>query len=246
MFPNKCYDRITFKVGPSKLYKNNNSVQKTDKMETFMRKQKTIISYAKINDTEFADLVQHIITRMTKNTDFPTPSPTLAVIQASYKAFIDALAKAKEGSKQDTANKNEKRSELEVNLSNLGNYVNAVANGNIVKLDGSGFPISKLPENIGILPAPDYIHVTDGDNHGELNVEICPVAKALSYTVLYAESPAPENDMDWYNKTFSKSKGTIVGLARGKKYIVKVAATSSEANKLGYYNFSQPVERITQ
>ena len=68
-----------------------------------MRKQKAIISYSKINDTEFADLAQHIITKMTKNPDFPAPMPALTVVQASYKAFIDALAKCNEGNKQDTA-----------------------------------------------------------------------------------------------------------------------------------------------
>jgi len=211
-----------------------------------MRKLKAIINFKRYSDTEFADLANHIILGMTKNPDFPTPMPALTVIQASYKAFTDAMAKSNGGNKQETADKNAKRIDLELNLANLGNYVNSVSNGDVVKLDGSGFPISKQPEPIGILPPPDYIHVADGDNHGEFNFEIAHVLKATGYVVLIAESPAPEDDAKWQSKTFSKTKGTIVGLARGKKYILKAAATSTEANKLGHYNFSQPVERITQ
>ena len=212
-----------------------------------MRKSKAIISYTRYSDNELADLTQRIITGMTKNPDFTTPMPPLATIQTAYKAFIDALAVCNNGgNKQDTSDKNAKRSELELNLANLGNYVNVITNGNQTKLDGSGFPISKQPEPVGILPAPDYLHVMDGENPGEFNVEISHVPKATGYQLLYAEFPAPEDDAKWQSKTFSKSKGTIIGLARGKKYILKAAATSPEANRLGHYNFSEPVERITQ
>ena len=202
------------------------------KQGDFMKKSKAITSYTKYSDAIFAELAQTIITKMNKNPDFPTPMPPIATIQAGLKAFNDAIAKSNVGNKQDTANKNAKRAELELNLANLGNFVNAIANGNISILDGSGFPISKQPEAIGILPPPAFIHVTDGENHGEFNVEISPVPKASGYNVLIAEFPAPEDDSKWQVKTFSKSKGTIIGLARGKKYVLKAAATSAEANKL--------------
>jgi len=72
------------------------------------------------------------------------------------------------------------------------------------------------------------------------------VPDANGYQVLYAISPAPENDLEWYSKLFSSTKGKISGLKSGSKYIFKVAATSAFADKINSYNFSKCVERYIQ
>ena len=211
-----------------------------------MRKQKVVIGFARYNDAEFAATSQNIINNMTNNPDFPDPSPTIESVDEALKAFKDALEKSVEGTKKDTAHKNEKRRKLKLQISNLGNYVNSVANGDLVKLDSSGFPLSKLPEPVGILPHPDYIHVIDGENHGELAVEISNVPKASGYIVLYSEVPAPADFKNWHSKTFSKARGVLVDLKSATKYAFKGAAMSPEANRLNHYNYTEPVERITQ
>ncbi|MEI6056508.1 MAG: hypothetical protein WCR55_10675 [Lentisphaerota bacterium] len=211
-----------------------------------MKNHKAIISFVKIKDHELGDLAQNIVTKMTGNTAFPKPVPALTVVQTAIKEYADALTKCQDGNKLDTATKNAKRAVLEKHLAHLGNYVNNIAEGDLILLDSTGIPLTKLPEPIGILPAPTNFRVTDGDNPGEVCVQTDKVEKALTYVVVFATVPAPANIEDWHAKTFSSVKNWIAGLESGKKYIFKVAATSREANNYSSYNFSQRIERFVQ
>ena len=73
------------------------------------------------------------------------------MLQEAITAYSDALVKFQDGRKVDTANKNATRLTLENYLFALGNYVNLVADDDVVKLDSSGFAISKTPQPVGIL-----------------------------------------------------------------------------------------------
>ena len=208
-----------------------------------MRTQKAIVSFTKVRDSELANTAQNIVNKMTINPNFTDPQPPLTTIQEYITAYSAALVKAKDGNKEDTANKNACRLTLETALHRLGNYVNLVAENDVVKLDSSGFPISKLPEPIGILEAPN-LTVYYGKNPGEIIIEMSVVPKASGYLVLYSPLPAPAENAEWYDKLFSGAKGTLTNLKSGAKYIFKAAAISTEANKMGLYNFSDPVEKL--
>ncbi len=208
-----------------------------------MRAQKAIVSFTKVRDSEIANTAQNIVNKMTINPYFTDPQPPLITIQEYIAAYSSALVKAKDGSKEDTANKNACRLTLETALFTLGNYVNLVAENDVVKLESSGFPLSKLPEPIGILEAPT-LTVHYGNNPGELIIEISVVPKASGYIVLYSTLPAPADNNEWYETVFSGTRGTLSNLKSETKYVIKAAAISSEANKMGMYNFSDPVEKL--
>ncbi len=208
-----------------------------------MRTQKAIVSFTKVRDSELANTAQNIVNKMTTNPYFTDPQPPLTTIQDYIAAYSAALVKAKDGSKEDTANKNACRLTLETALFTLGNYVNLVAENDVVKLESSGFPLSKLPEPIGILEAP-HLTVSYGKNPGELIIEISVVPKASGYIVLYSPLPAPADNNEWYEIVFSGTRGTLTRLKSETKYVIKVAAISTEANKMGVYNFSDPVEKL--
>ena len=93
------------------------------------------------------------------------------------------------------------------------------------------------------MPAP-HLTVGYGNNPGELTIDIKVVPNASGYIVLYAPSPGPAENLEWYEILLSTSKGTLKNLKSGTKYVIKAAAISSEANKLGQYNFSEPVEKM--
>ena len=54
----------------------------------------------------------------------------------------------------------------------------------------------------------------------------------------------PAENAEWYDKLFFTAKGTLTHLKSETKYVFKAAAISSEANKIGTYNFSDPVEKL--
>ena len=208
-----------------------------------MKTQKAIISFAKTKDHELADIAQAIANQMTNNLNFSSPSPSLSDLQAAIDAYSNALIQTQSGSKADTATKNACRLTLEHDLSTLGTYVNLIADGDMLKLQSSDFPLSKLPEPIGILEAP-VLTVHYGENAGEMVIEISSIAKASGYIVLYAPTPAPADNNDWNSKVLSSTKGILTHLKSEIKYVYKAAAISAEANKMDIYNFSTPVEKI--
>ena len=215
-----------------------------------MKKQKAIISFAHVKDNDLTEYSQLIHDKLTANPHFPTPTPTLILLQTGITDYSKALIKSKDGTKQDTADKNAKRLVLEGYLSTLGNYVNLTADGDLVMLEGSGFPLTKIPEPVGILLPPKSFEVTEGENPGSVNIEISPMEKAEGYIVLYfplgADGIAPANNSEWHSKIFSKATGIITGLTSGIKYIFKAASTSTEANAINLYNFTEPVEKFIQ
>lgn len=211
-----------------------------------MRNHKALTSFAKVKDNDLVEKSNYIVAQMKTNINYPTPTPELQVVETAIAAYQSAYKKSRHGSKEDTAFKNEKRKELQICLSGLGNYVNAAAQGNLVKLESSGFAISKDPEPRGYLPAPSFLNVVEGDNPGEVYTEIYPVPKATGYVMLYSTLPAPEDNDEWRMKTFSMSKNYIVGLKSGARYAFKAAACSPEADKAGIYNFTPKVEKYIQ
>ncbi|MEI6055045.1 MAG: hypothetical protein WCR55_03215 [Lentisphaerota bacterium] len=211
-----------------------------------MKHQRALINYSRVKDNDLQELVQGIISQLTKNTNYPNPDPALSVLQASLKAFNDALVKCQHGTKEDTAVKNEKRIALEANLTTLGNYVNSVAKGNTAMLDSSGLPLSKLPQPVGFIPAPENFKVTDGENPGEIYFEMKKNKQSTGNIIAYALSPAPENIEDWHQKTFTAATGWIGGLESGKKYAFKAAHASAKADSIGVYNYTIITERFVQ
>jgi len=215
-----------------------------------MKKQKAIISFLHVRDNDLTEIAQLVHDKMFSNPDFPNPIPTLADFFTAIQFYSDALIKSKDGTKKDTAFKNAKRKILVKMLSNLGNYVNITADGDLSKLDGSGFPLTKVPEPVGILKPPKFIEVSEGKNPCSVNFKIALVRRASGYIVLFytpkEDGSIPANDSEWQSKTFSKSKGQITNLKSGKKYVFKAAATSHEANKISLYNFTEPIEKFVQ
>ena len=208
-----------------------------------MKMQKALINFAKEKDHELANTAQNIVNKMTINPYFTNPTPPLATIQQAISDYASALVIAKDGSKADTANKNACRATLEGALYALGAYVNMIAQSDVVKLESSGFPISKQPEPVGILDAPT-LTVRYGNNAGEIGIEIGIVPRSSGYIVLYSPLPAPVDNDEWYSKVFSSSKGTLTHLTSESRYVFKAAAISAIANKMGLYNFSNPVEKL--
>ena len=214
-----------------------------------MKKQKAKIDFTSVRDNDLTEVGQLIVDRMTGNTFFPTPPVLLATVQTSIDDFSAANVKAQDGTKMDTADKNAKRKILEGQLSQLADYVNDTAMGDLVMLESSGCPLSKVPEPIGILPAPESFDVSEGNDPGEAKIDIKVVPRATGYLVLYRvveEGIGPPPDAEWQRKSLNKATGLITGMQSGKKYEFKAAARSAEADEIEQYNFTEPIQKYIQ
>jgi hypothetical protein len=197
--------------------------------------------FDKLSDNDLEVRANNIIASMTGNADFPTPTPTLAAMQAAADAYTNALAKAKTGSLYEKAFKNQKKAELTDLLHSLGNYVLFTANGDALKARSSGFNIAKGPSpSPQVTPAANQ-QLEDGPNTGELAYSFGRVAGAKSYIYQYTTDPLTESSA-WKSEVGTVRRIVFTGLESGKKYWCRVMAIG--INGQGVY--SEPVSRIVQ
>ena len=94
-----------------------------------MRIQKITLSFTKFSDADFETKAKHILSSMTGNPAFSDPIPTLAAVQEAISSYSTALVAAAGLGKNNVAEKNKFRLQLEQLLYQLGMFVMFVANG---------------------------------------------------------------------------------------------------------------------
>lgn len=182
--------------------------------------------FTKDGEAMFTDKVTTILTWMTGNPDYPTPSPAFAVIQPAFDTYKVATADAALGGKEKIAARDARRSELVSLLRQLANYVSTTANGDMETLLSSGFPVQKYTRTrVGPLDAPDSPLLSAGKNTGELKAAIAPVYGAFTYNWRVALASAPSV----YVQTAQTTGGRTVfgGLTAGQIYLVQANAVGA-------------------
>jgi hypothetical protein len=134
------------------------------------------------------------------------------------------------------------RTALEAALKKIGMYVNEVANGDLAKLEKSGFPISKVPTPVGPLAKAQIKNVNSISKGFEVDLEKIPSAESYLVLTTPAGAPAPADYRDWQWHFFHKTKGTIQNLNPSTNYKMVAVALGNNPS----LTFSDPVERTTQ
>jgi hypothetical protein len=178
------------------------------------------------SDARLVTSAETIVTSMTNNADYPTPSPALAVVKAAVDAFTVAIANAVNGGTDLTAIKNAKRNELVALLRQLALYVSSACNGDMAKLLSSGFPAQKPTRTpIGVLPAPVTPIITQGAHSGELDAITTPLLGAYTYGWRVALASSPKVYVQTAQTTAART--TFSGLTPGQTYNVEVNAVGA-------------------
>ncbi len=192
-----------------------------------MRKQKVIVDFSKKADTELDQKAAQIIEALSNppgSVNFPTPAPTIVIVQGKLDAYTEALADLGKG-KISTAIKDAASKDLEEKLADLGAYVETTSNNDVVKMLSSGFDVSKLPSPIGTLPEPENVKLMAiAKEQFEGSCTKVNGAKTYQWEIKQVTATA------WTIKTTTKTKVLFTGLESGKEYEMKVVAigTSNE------------------
>ncbi len=188
---------------------------------------KTAIGFLRTNpDGQLIIDVQAIISGLTNNPDFPSPTPTIAAVSSALDAFTVAKAEAVKGGKEATALKRAARAELVALLRQLANYITDTSDGDLTKLLSTKFPIQKPTRSpVGQLPPPDAPTLKFGMISGELDAATSPVNGASTYNWRVALASAP----DVYVQTAQTTGGRMVfeALTPGQVYSVQVCAVGA-------------------
>jgi len=180
----------------------------------------------KDSDAQLDQDIETVVTSMTDNDNFPTPSPTLTVISTALSAFTVALAEAAGGGVEKTAIKNAKRAELVSLMRQLASYVLTTGDGDMTKLLSSGFPAQKTSRpKIGPLPTPAAPFLTQGPVTGSLGASTQPINGAYIYNWRLALASAPTVYVKQVQTPAASN--TFEGLTAGQIYNVQLNAVGT-------------------
>jgi hypothetical protein len=216
-----------------------------DKIQSNLRKKHPMItkpSISFLNDDSDAELlarVTAITTALDGNTHYPTPAPTLAVVNAATEAFATAVAEATGGGTALTAAKNEKRAALVALVRELASYIQVACKGDLAVLLTSGFPHQKpAKQPIGELPPPANLQVKLGARSGQLATKVDPVPGASIYNWRLWAPTSPDNPVQTRQTTAARN--TFTGLTPGVIYSVEVNAFGAA----GPSNWAGPAKQM--
>ena len=203
-------------------------------------KKELKMGFSQLSDADFEIKAQSIYNSMKENSYFPTTIPVITEIENAVTTYQSALTAAKSKGKNEIAVKNQSRALLGRLLKQLGNFVMASANEDLVMLVSSGFDLVKKdgsPE----LVKPESIVLSDGKNPGELAVKVSFVKGARTYNFQYAPDPLTVNSV-WKNELSTSSKHTLRNLDSATRYWCRVVAIGP----FGQMVYSDANSRVVQ
>ena len=187
---------------------------------------KVSLSIARATDGNLVIFTDSVISKMTNNAEYPTPTPSLASVQTSLTAFQDALAEAKDGGTSKTAAKNAVREVLLAKLRNLALYVQLECGDDLAALLTSGYEATKPPTPAGVLPAPQQVTLTQGVLSGTLELRGRPVTNAGAYEA--QKTTTIDNPNSWESvDQVTAARMQLEGLTPGKTYWARLRAIGS-------------------
>ena len=179
-----------------------------------------------------------LVTKMTGNLNYITPTPTLAQVDAGRVKLDTAIMEAASGDHSKVLARVLAEAEMDSLIVRLSQYVNTTAAGDVLMILGSGFELRKQPEPIGPLPAPTDLEARTGTMPGEIDLQWTPVYGAYLYQV-YVNTTDPDVEAQWtlLNPT-SPASYKATGLAPAKHIWFRVNALGAA----GTSPFSDPAK----
>lgn len=186
---------------------------------------------------------QQIVTSLTGNPSFPTPSPTLANITSAMnelKTAADETQAATQTRKEKTSIQAQKEDALDQLLTQAAAYVESVAGSNEQMILSAGMDMRAPAVTTTDRPTqPQFLTPTAGDHDGEIDLSWDPVSGAKSYVI--EKSLDPATPTSWSHAAVStRSNFTANALTSGTRYWFRVAAV----NNNGQSGWSDPAMKI--
>lgn len=187
---------------------------------------------SRMSALQFVQFVAFVIAKMTGNTNFPTPKPTLADLLAKLDDLKAAITDVDARVAGAVVLRDQIRSELLVMMTELASYCVVASAGDAAILLTSGFELRKTPQ-----PAPDPLSIVKNTrlvptgNETELRLLFDPVPYAKSYEIYM--SNADDQHFAFYTTT-SGQRYLLRSLTPGTRYFVKVKAVGPKGIKGGF------------
>ncbi len=206
---------------------------------TLIAKIKT--GFQRLSDADLVSKALSIISGMTGNINFPTPSPSLDDVGTALADFQLAVTAAANKDREKVVLKKQAKLDLIQLLNSLAGYVTFTANGDATILAGSNFDFYKQRTPV-VITQPQNVTVTSGVNSGDLIINSLSVNGAKSYIHQYM-ADADKANGSWISVNGTAKKCTITGLTPGTLYWCRIAAVGGKGGQVVY---SDAVSKFAQ
>jgi hypothetical protein len=186
-------------------------------MKTMNKVQKILIDFGRFSVSQLLSQANTIIASLTDFPEIPTPTPTIAVLQAAVDDLTDAESAAEVGGKQQKEIRDQKADALIALLKQEAAYVSMIADGDVAVMLGAGFRITKIPSPIGPLPKPVKFAVSSPQK-GWLQLSLKAVYGAKNYQYEFKKV----GDAQWTILASTRAKVIIQDLESAKEYVARV------------------------
>lgn len=201
------------------------------------------LNFSRLSLSEKIAKARQIVTALTGNTNFPTPSPALSVVTTAIRDTETAAAEAQQArqtAKEKTSVQNQKEDALEKLVAQLAAYVESVAGDDEQLILSAGMDTRARSVAATETPAqPQGLSASAGDHDGEIDLSWDKLTGARSYVI--ETSNDPPTDKGWSHAGVStRSTFTVNGLTSGTRYWFRVAAVNAN----GQSGWSDPAMKI--
>ncbi len=206
------------------------------------RKIMALSGFRDIRDVSLLAKANVVLEAMENNDHFIDCQDAVAQLGFCFDEFMAlmALGRSKRGV-EETALKNDKRLLLEKALKAVAFQVNAIADGDLVKLFSSGFELSGKQGKSTIPEEVSDIRLSDGKQSGEIRLDFFKQANRLIYEYRYAQEKDDKGNHCWSELMLTGSTvRNKIPATPFKPCYVQVRAV----NAIGKSGWSEPVSFI--
>ena len=172
---------------------------------------------------------RQIVTAMTNNASFPTPTPPLTEVTTALDELSQAFALVQAAKSEVTTRvvtQDNAGTKVDQVLTQLASYVESVAGRDDTLITGAGMETKASPSSPTLPSVPQALSASAGEHEGEINLVWKAVPNARSYTIESSQDPATASSWAHVGIATSASK-LIANLTSGKRYWFRVAAVSA-------------------
>lgn len=200
-------------------------------------KKQVALKLSRLSIASKIEKTRFIVTSMTGNANFPTPSPTLASVTANVNTLETAHLTALGGGTDDTANMHAKEVLLDLSLKLLAAYVEGIGNLNPITAESvilsSGMELKIQP----VHTAREFsVSITDNPGEVKLSTKYSPNA---TFIWQITTNPSEEDGWEQINQT-TRAKLVKSGLESGTRYYFRV----TKVDKFGIHPWSNVLNII--
>jgi Fibronectin type III domain len=198
--------------------------------------------FMRLSAEQLITMAGAVITGLTGNPAFPSPTVDLKAVQTAVDDLNAALAAQAHGGTAATAEKNNKQEALIGLMRKLKHYVEDNCGNDPAVLMSSGFQAAVSTRTRSPLANPSILDISRG-NSVELVLRVTPIAHAKCYEVRSAAVGAGNAPGPWETAgLFTNSRSmSITGLTPGTTYVFQVRAVGGST---GYSDWSNPVSQM--